>query len=67
MTVTSVPRVARTHVETPDRDIVSAGVVALGQVAALTTGTFATVNVVLTIVGLGVARQIAREHRRRAG
>ena len=25
MTVTSVPRVARTHVETPDRDIVTAG------------------------------------------
>jgi len=46
-------------------DIVSAGVVALGVVGALTTAVFAVVNVLLTIVWLGVARQIAREHRRR--
>jgi AAA family ATP:ADP antiporter len=47
-------------------DIVSAGVVALGAVSTLTTGTFALVNVLLTFVWLGVARQIAREHRHRA-
>ena len=47
-------------------DIVSAGVVALGAVSTLTTGTFALVNVLLTFVWLGVARQIAREHRHRS-
>jgi AAA family ATP:ADP antiporter len=47
-------------------DIVSAGLVAFGAISTLTTGAFAVVNVVLTMVWLGVARQIAREHRRRA-
>lgn len=47
-------------------DIVSAGVVALGVVGALTTAVFAVFNVLLTIVWLAVARQIAREHRQRA-
>jgi len=47
-------------------DIVSAGVVALGAVSTLTTGIFALVNVLLTFVWLGVARQIAREHRHRS-
>jgi ATP:ADP antiporter, AAA family len=47
-------------------DILSAGVVALGAVTTLTTGAFAVVNVLLTMVWLVVARQIAREHRRRA-
>jgi AAA family ATP:ADP antiporter len=46
-------------------DVLSAGVVALGYVAALTVSTFAAVNVVLTLVWIFVARQIAREHRRR--
>jgi len=46
-------------------DVVSAGFVGLGQVAGLTVAAFAGINVVLTIVWLGVARQIAREHRRR--
>ena len=46
-------------------DIVSAGVVALGVVGALTTAAFATFNVLLTIVWLGVTRQIARENRQR--
>jgi hypothetical protein len=35
------------------------------QGAALTVSTFATVNVRLTVAWLLVARQIAREHRRR--
>jgi len=46
-------------------DIVSAGLVAFGAISTLTTGAFAVVNVLLTMVWLGVARQIAREHRRR--
>jgi AAA family ATP:ADP antiporter len=46
-------------------DVVSAGVVVLGQIFALTTGAFAVANVLLTVVWLVVARQIAREHRQR--
>jgi AAA family ATP:ADP antiporter len=46
-------------------DVVSAGFVGLGAVAGLTVSAFAGINVVLTIVWLWVARQIAREHRRR--
>jgi len=46
-------------------DIVSAGGVYVGQIAALTTSTFAVLNVFLTVVWLLVARQIAREHRQR--
>jgi ATP:ADP antiporter, AAA family len=46
-------------------DVFSAGFVGLGQVIGLTTSSFAGINVGLTIVWLWVARQIAREHRRR--
>ena len=46
-------------------DVVSAGVVALGQVTALTVSAFAWFSVLLTIVWLWVARKIAQEHRRR--
>lgn len=46
-------------------DVVSAGVVALGQVTALTVSAFAWFSVLLTIAWLWVARQIAKEHRRR--
>ena len=46
-------------------DVVSAGVVALGQVTALTVSAFAWFSVFLTIAWLWVARQIAKEHRRR--
>ena len=46
-------------------DVVSAGFVGLGQVTALTTSAFAGINVLLTIVWLWVASQIAREHRHR--
>jgi AAA family ATP:ADP antiporter len=46
-------------------DIVSAGAVYIGQIAALTASTFAVFNVFLTVVWLLVARQIAREHRQR--
>ena len=46
-------------------DVVSAGVVALGQVTALTVPAFAGFNVLLTIVWLWVARRIAQEHRQR--
>jgi len=46
-------------------DVVSAGFVGLGQLAGLTVGVFAGINVALTIAWLWVARQIAREHRRR--
>jgi hypothetical protein len=46
-------------------DVLSAAAVALGQVAALSVATFATMNIRLTLVSLFVARQIAREHRRR--
>src|SRR5262245_16567904 len=46
-------------------DVVSAGVVALGQVTALTVSTFAGLSVLLTIAWIWVARQIAQEHRRR--
>jgi ATP:ADP antiporter, AAA family len=46
-------------------DVVSAGFVGLGQLIGLATSAFAGINVVLTIVWLGVARQIAKEHRRR--
>jgi len=46
-------------------DVVSAGVVALGQVTALTVSAFAGFSVLLTIVWLWVARKIAQEHRRR--
>ena len=46
-------------------DVVSAGVVALGQVTALTVPAFAWFSVLLTIAWLWVARKIAREHRYR--
>jgi len=46
-------------------DVVSAGFVYLGQVAGLAVSAFAGINVVLTVVWLGVARQIAKEHRQR--
>jgi AAA family ATP:ADP antiporter len=46
-------------------DVLSAGAVAVGQVTALTVSTFAGLNVLLTLLWLLVARQIAREHRRR--
>jgi AAA family ATP:ADP antiporter len=46
-------------------DVLSAGAVALGHVAALTVSTFAALNVAMTLVWIFVARQIAREHRRR--
>jgi AAA family ATP:ADP antiporter len=46
-------------------DVLSAGFVGLGQVTALTTSAFAGINVLLTVVWLWVATQIAREHRRR--
>ena len=46
-------------------DVLSAGAVALGQVAALTVSAFAALNVGLTLVWLAVAYRIAREHRRR--
>ena len=46
-------------------DVVSAGFVGLGQVLGLTTAAFAGINVVLTIAWLSVARQIAKEHRRK--
>lgn len=46
-------------------DIVSAGAVYIGQIATLTTSTFAILNVLLTVVWLLVARQIASEHRKR--
>ena len=46
-------------------DVVSAGFVGLGQVVGLATSAFAAINVALTIVWLLVARQIAKEHRRR--
>ena len=47
-------------------DVVSAGIVGLGQVVGLTVPAFAAFNVLLTIIWLWVARQIAREHRHRA-
>ena len=47
-------------------DVVSAGIVWVGQVAGLTVPAFAAFNVLLTIIWLWVARQIAREHRHRA-
>jgi AAA family ATP:ADP antiporter len=46
-------------------DVVSAGFVGFGQVVGLTTAAFAGLNVALTIGWLWVARQIAKEHRRR--
>jgi ATP:ADP antiporter, AAA family len=46
-------------------DVVSAGFVGLGQLLGLTASAFAAINVALTIVWLSVARQIAKEHRRR--
>jgi AAA family ATP:ADP antiporter len=46
-------------------DVFSAGFVGLGHFLALTVSAFAWINVALTIVWLGVARQIAKEHRRR--
>ena len=46
-------------------DVVSAGFVYLGQVIGLGVSAFAGINVVLTILWLGVARQISREHRQR--
>jgi AAA family ATP:ADP antiporter len=46
-------------------DVVSAGFVYLGQVVGVTTSAFAAINVLLTILWLGVARQIAKEHRQR--
>jgi AAA family ATP:ADP antiporter len=46
-------------------DVLSAGAVALGQMTALTVSTFAALNVGMTLVWIFVARQIAREHRKR--
>ena len=46
-------------------DVVSAGFVYLGQVVGVTTAAFAAINVLLTILWLGVARQIAKAHRQR--
>ena len=46
-------------------DVASAGMVGLGQVTAMTTSTFAGVNIVMIVVWLWIARQIVREHRRR--
>jgi len=46
-------------------DIVSAGVVGLGQIGGLTTSVFAGINVAITLIWLWVARLIAREHGRR--
>jgi AAA family ATP:ADP antiporter len=46
-------------------DVLSAGAVYIGQVAGLTTATFAGINVVLTVAWIGVARRIAKEHRKR--
>jgi AAA family ATP:ADP antiporter len=46
-------------------DVVSAGFVYLGQVAGVTTVAFAAINVLMTVLWLGVARQIAKEHRKR--
>jgi ATP:ADP antiporter, AAA family len=46
-------------------DVVSAGFVYLGQVVGVTTSAFAAINVLLTILWLGVARLIAKEHRQR--
>jgi hypothetical protein len=46
-------------------DVVSAGVVALGQVTAVSVPVFAGINVALTGVWLWVAGQIAKEHRKK--
>jgi AAA family ATP:ADP antiporter len=46
-------------------DVISAGFVALGQVAGATVPVFAWLNVGLTAVWLWVAAQIAREHRKK--
>jgi AAA family ATP:ADP antiporter len=46
-------------------DVVSAGAVYVGQLVGLTTAAFAGINVVLTMVWLGVASLIAKEHRKR--
>ena len=46
-------------------DVVSAGAVFAGQLLTLSTAAFASINVVLTIAWLGVASQIAKEHRKR--
>jgi AAA family ATP:ADP antiporter len=46
-------------------DVVSAGAVYVGQLVGLTTAAFAGINVVLTMVWLGVAGLIAKEHRKR--
>lgn len=46
-------------------DVVSAGFVAAGTAVGLGAGGFAWLNVGLTLAWMGVAGQIAREHRRR--
>jgi AAA family ATP:ADP antiporter len=46
-------------------DVLSAGFVALGQVVGASVPVFAWLNVGLTAAWLGVAGQIAREHRKR--
>src|SRR5262249_16959287 len=46
-------------------DVVSAGVVALGQLAGLSISVFAGLNVAMVVIWLWVASRIAREHRRR--
>jgi AAA family ATP:ADP antiporter len=46
-------------------DVVSAGVVALGQVTAVSVPVFAGINVAMTGVWLWVAGQIAKEHRKK--
>jgi AAA family ATP:ADP antiporter len=46
-------------------DVLSAGVVAAGTALGVATGGFAWLNLALTEAWLGVAGQIAREHRRK--
>jgi ATP:ADP antiporter, AAA family len=48
-------------------DVLSAGLVWLGTRLALPTFAFATVNLVLIVIWVGVVVALAREHRRRSG
>jgi hypothetical protein len=45
--------------------VLSAGFVALGQVIGIAVAGFAWLNVGLTVVWILVARNIAREHRKK--